>query len=308
MSIGSKKLPQTIWQRVVSVLRATPDTDAPAFSCRTSASAPHVSGRRGKLGRVTLIGAGPGDAELLTLKAARAIGSADVILHDALVSAQVLDFASSGTRLIPVGKRSRRVSCRQDDINDLMVRLAREGNHVARLKSGDPTIFGRAGEELARLDGAGIAYDIIPGITSSAAMAASLGVSLTHRDHAHSVRFVTGHAVGGSFPEDLDWRGLADPQTTTIVYMGARTAAEIAARMIKEGRSGDTPVVAVANISRPNEKRWSGSLADLANSTTALDLKQPVLIGIGGVFAATDAAGSASAQHQPASRSTAVKS
>lgn len=237
-------------------------------------------------GRVTLVGAGPGDAELLTLKAVRALQSADVILFDALVSDDVLDLARREAKRMLVGKRGHRPSCRQEDINALMLKLARQGKHVVRLKSGDPVIFGRAGEEIAELEAAGIPVTIVPGITSASAMAAALGISLTHRDFAHSVRFVIGHARDGALPKDLDWKGLADPHTTLVVYMGGRTGHELAGRIIAAGLAPSTPVAAVTAVSRAYETVWSGTLADLASGLFSCAGDQPVLIGIGQAFAA----------------------
>lgn len=235
-------------------------------------------------GRVTLVGAGPGDAELLTLKAVRALQAADVILYDDLVSDDVLELARREARRMLVGKRGGRESCRQDDINALMVRLARQGRHIVRLKCGDPMIFGRGGEEIDQLDRAGISCEVVPGITAASAMSAALGVSLTHRDLAQSVRFITGHSRAGGLPETLDWGGLADRDTTLVVYMGGRTAATFAARLIAEGLSAATPAVAVASISRANEARWRGTLANLADAGP-LQESRPLLIGIGDVFA-----------------------
>lgn len=250
-----------------------------------------LAGRDGVAGgRVTMVGAGPGDAELLTLKAMRALQAADIILFDDLVSAEVLELARREAKRMMVGKRGRRASCRQDDINALMVRLARQGKHVVRLKSGDPMIFGRAGEEIASLRAAGIPVEVVPGITAGIAAASRLGVSLTHRDHAHSVRFVTGHARDGSLPQDLDWRGIADAETTTIFYMGGRTAPEIAARLLAEGLPGETPAVALASVSRADEQRWQGSLQDLLAAPPFRDSAAPVLIGVGRSFAAVQAA------------------
>lgn len=237
------------------------------------------------VGRVTLVGAGPGDGELLTLKAVRLLQSADVILFDDLVSDDTLELARREAKRVMVGKRGGRESCAQNDINDLMVGLARQGKHVVRLKSGDPTIFGRAGEEVARLAAEGIAVEIVPGVTSAAAMAASLGVSLTHRDHAHSVRFVTGHARTGQLPEDLDWRGLADGETTLVFYMAGRTAGAIAERLIAEGLSAETPAVIVASVSRPEFEVHPTTVGDLVRSDARSPGEGPVLIGIGRVFA-----------------------
>jgi len=237
-------------------------------------------------GCVTLVGAGPGDADLLTIKALRALQNADAILFDDLVSDEVLDLARREAKRFMVGKRGGRESCRQDDINALMIKLARAGRRVVRLKSGDPMIFGRAGEEIAQLEAAGIAVDVVPGITAALAAAASLGVSLTHRDHAHSVRFVTGHARSGALPEDLDWQGLADPQTSLVFYMAGRTSRAVAGKLRAHGLADSTPVVAMSGVSRADEQRWCGTLAEMARSALPLDTAQPTLVGIGPVFAA----------------------
>ncbi len=251
------------------------------------------SGERG--GRVTLVGAGPGDAELLTIKAMRALQRADVILYDDLVSNEVLDLARREAKRMLVGKRGGRASCRQEDINALMVKLAGQGKQVVRLKSGDPMIFGRAGEEIAELKAAGIPVDIVPGVTAALGAAARLGISLTHRDHAHSVRFVTGHSRGGELPADLDWRGLADPETTLIVYMGGHTATLIAGRLMAEGLSGATPVALVENATRRDERVEATTLAGLMARPVATT--GPVLLAVGRVFAE---AASTTAAHVPA--------
>lgn len=238
-------------------------------------------------GRVTLVGAGPGNAELLTLKAVRALQAADVILYDDLVSDDVLELARREAKRMLVGKRGRRDSCRQDDINAMMVKLARQGRHVVRLKSGDPMIFGRAGEEIAMLAAEGIAVEVVPGITAAAALAASLGASLTHRDRAHSVRFVTGHSRAGELPADLDWRGLADPETTLIVYMGGRTSPLIAERLIAEGLPASTPVVAASSVSRPEMRTLRTTVAGLLQPGALAALDGPILVGIGAAFLET---------------------
>ncbi len=238
-----------------------------------------------KLGRVTLVGAGPGDPELLTMKAVRAMQEADVILFDALVSQDVLAFARSTAKRMLVGKRGHRPSCRQEDINDLMLKLARQGKHVVRLKCGDPVLFGRAGEEIAHLSAAGIPVSIVPGITSASAMASMFNVSLTHRHHAQSVRFVTGHTKDGAMPDDLDWRGLADASSTLVIYMGGRTGAAIGRRLIAEGLAEHTPCAVAISISRPEERQCFGTLGALAAGTLTTTSDDPVLIGIGSVFA-----------------------
>jgi uroporphyrin-III C-methyltransferase/precorrin-2 dehydrogenase/sirohydrochlorin ferrochelatase len=241
----------------------------------------------GAVGHVTLVGAGPGDAELLTLKAVRALQAADVILFDDLVSEDVLELARREAKRLMVGKRGGRASCAQDDINDLMTRLALKGKHVVRLKSGDPMIFGRAGEEIEHLERAGVPVDVVPGITAGTALASALGVSLTHRDMAQSVRFVTGCAKTGRLPDNLDWRGLADPLTTTIFYMAGGTAGTIAVRLVEEGFAPDTPAVMVSNVSR-GEQRWAGPISALGEASSRRDAAKPVIIGIGRVFGRAD--------------------
>ena len=245
------------------------------------------AGRRGSgRGLVTLVGAGPGDAELLTLKAVRALQAADVILFDDLVSSQVLELARREAKRMLVGKRGGRESCKQEDINDMMIRLAKAGKRVVRLKSGDPMIFGRAGEEIAALEAENIPVEIVPGITAASAMASRLGVSLTHRDHAQSVRFVTGHSRQGKLPENIDWQSLSNPSVTTVFYMGGRTATSIEEALLAHGMPASTPVAIMISVSRENEQRWCGSLVQLAAAVERMGVNEPILIGIGDAFGA----------------------
>ena len=276
---------RAFWERFVD--RAFAGNQPPEEGAdRTLLADAERLGRQSAIGRVTLVGAGPGDAELLTLKAVRALQAADVILFDDLVSEEVLELARREAKRLLVGKRGGRTSCRQEDINDMMVKLARAGKRVVRLKSGDPMIFGRAGEEIARLQEEGIPVDVVPGIIAANAMAARLGISLTHRDHAQSVRFVTGHSRDGGLPQDMDWSSLADPHTTNVFYMGGRTAPLIAARLIDEGASPATPVVIVSKVSRPAERQWRGTLKNMAEGIASIGYDDPVLIAIGGSLAA----------------------
>jgi uroporphyrin-III C-methyltransferase/precorrin-2 dehydrogenase/sirohydrochlorin ferrochelatase len=221
----------------------------------------------------------------LTLKAVRALQSADVILFDDLVSDDVLELARREAKRLLVGKRGGRVSCRQEDINDMMIKLAKAGKRVVRLKSGDPAMFGRAGEEIASLEDQGIVVDIIPGITAASAAAARLGVSLTHRDHAQTVRFVTGHSRQGDLPTTLDWTSMAGTATTSIFYMGGRTATQIKSNLLAAGMSRDTPVIVVSAVSRSNEVCWKGALYQLDAAVSSIGVDQPVLLGVGRVFA-----------------------
>ena len=236
-----------------------------------------------KAGKVTLVGAGPGDPELLTLKALKALQSADVILFDNLVSEDVLDLARREAQCICVGKRGGRPSCRQDDINALMVKFAKQGKHVVRLKSGDPMIFGRAGEEISILENAGLAVNVVPGITAACAAASRLGVSLTHRDHAQSVKYITAHSRKGELP-DLDWASCADETNTLMIYMGARTAPQLAGALLANGMPRNMPVMIAKGVSRADEEVSYYRLADLLSAS--IDRSQPVLIGIGRVFSA----------------------
>lgn len=276
---------RAFWERFVDRVFATTDTPEEGVGRALLADAERLA-EAPATGRVTLVGAGPGEAELMTLKAVRALQSADVILFDDLVSDEVLELARREARRMLVGKRGGRESCRQEDINDMMVTLARAGKHVVRLKSGDPAIFGRAGEEIERLEREGIPVEIVPGITAASAMASRLGVSLTHRDCAQSVRFITGHSRHGGLPADVDWRAVADSRTTTIFYMGGRTACLIAERLAVEGLPAATPAVIVSNVSRPSEKRWLGTVESIPAGIAAIGFENPVLIGVGAVFEA----------------------
>jgi uroporphyrin-III C-methyltransferase/precorrin-2 dehydrogenase/sirohydrochlorin ferrochelatase len=236
-------------------------------------------------GKVTLVGAGPGDAEYLTIKAVRALQSADVILFDDLVSNDVLELARREAKRILVGKRSGRPSCKQADINAMMVSLAKQGHHVVRLKSGDPMIFGRAGEEIAALEAENIPVQVVPGISAAIALAASLNISLTHRDCAQSVRFVTGHSRHGGLPDNLDWRALSDPSTSHVYYMAGRNGAAIAEKLIAHGMRSRTDVAIASDISRPEQVVVHTNLTEMAEALGNLDLTKPVLIMVGNALA-----------------------
>jgi uroporphyrin-III C-methyltransferase / precorrin-2 dehydrogenase / sirohydrochlorin ferrochelatase len=236
-------------------------------------------------GKVIFVGAGPGDPELLTMKAVRALQGADVILHDDLVSAEVLDLARREARRMLVGKTGHGPSCKQSDINGLMVALAAKGRRVVRLKSGDPGIFGRLTEELAACRRAGIATEIVPGITAAQGAAASLGLSLTERRLARRLQFVTGHGDDGALPNDLSDAALADPKATTIVYMPRRTIAELSARAIAAGLPPGTPAVAVIAATQPGETRVAGTIATLPGLVAGTPASGPMLVMIGAAMA-----------------------
>src|SRR3954469_20860937 len=236
-------------------------------------------------GSVTLVGAGPGDPELLTLRAVRALQSADVILIDDLVAPGILDFARREAKKMLVGKTGFAPSCKQEEINALMVSLAKSGKRVVRLKGGDPLIFGRAGEEVAACRAAGIAVEVVPGITAAQGAAARLLVSLTHRGDARRVQYVTGHDRDGKLPADINWHALADPAATTIVYMPKKTLRELSARAMAQGLDPATPAVAIANATRPDEIIVRGTIADITDRIDADAPDGPLLVMIGKVLA-----------------------
>jgi uroporphyrin-III C-methyltransferase/precorrin-2 dehydrogenase/sirohydrochlorin ferrochelatase len=233
------------------------------------------------LGSVTLVGAGPGDPELLTIKAVKALQLADAVLFDDLVAKPILEFVRPGARMINVGKRGYRNSCKQPDINAMMVSLAQEGLKIVRLKSGDPLIFGRAGEEIEACQTAGIALTVIPGVTSAQGAAASLKVSLTNRDHARRLQFITAHDRRGHLPQDIDWSAVADPAATTIIYMPKRTLAELTDVALVHGLDPSTPTIAVANATRPDEQVFISTVGAIAAKLDAAHPEGPVLVMVG---------------------------
>ncbi len=243
-------------------------------------------------GKVWLVGAGPGDPELLTLKALRVLGTADVLVYDRLIPDAILKLAPATARRLYVGKRKSFHSVPQDDLNDLLVALGGEGLQVVRLKGGDPFVFGRGGEELLACRAAGLACEVVPGVSAALAASASVGAPLTHRGLAQAVTFVTGHAAvgtggdGGFADPDLDWRSLAKPNHTVVIYMGLSTAPTISARLIQAGRSPSTPVLLVENVSQPSERRAVATLATLALAAVAFSA--PTILVVGEVAAMAD--------------------
>ncbi len=235
-------------------------------------------------GVVHIVGAGPGDPELLTLKAFRLIQRADVILYDRLVGDGVLALARRDADRLYVGKAKSNHAIPQHAIEARMIALAREGKMVVRLKGGDPFVFGRGGEELEALGAAGIPAYVTPGITAATGCAASAGMPLTHRDHAQAVTFVTGHAKDNGDP-DLDWAALAVLKNTLVVYMGVGNAGGIAANLITHGRAGDTPVAIIENGTRDDQKIVKGALKDLETLINAGGVEGPALLVIGEVAA-----------------------
>ncbi len=234
-------------------------------------------------GRVTLVGAGPGDPDLLTVKAIRALQDADVVLFDALVSDDILELARREAQRMPVGKRGGRPSCRQEEINRLMVRFAGEGKHVVRLKAGDPAIFSRGGEEVRALRAAGIAVSIVPGITTASAAAASIGMTLTDRHSGRQLLYVSGHGRGDG-PAEIDWQAVASGRTTIALYMGRGRLAAFGAKAMAHGASASRPVSVGVSISRPDEAWVHSTLGQVATAIAELDPEQPCLILMGEVL------------------------
>jgi len=230
-------------------------------------------------GVVHLVGAGPGDPELLTLKARRLLHEADVVIHDRLVPPAILELARREARIVEVGKTPSGPSWKQADIGALVVAAARAGGSVVRLKGGDPAVFGRLDEEIAALEAAGVRYGIVPGITSASAAAAAIGQSLTRRGRNSAFRILTGHDVDG-FAEH-DWRALARPGATAAVYMGLKASTFLRGRLLMHGAAADTPVTAVENASRPDQRVIGTTLIDLPKALDDAAPAGPVMILLG---------------------------
>jgi len=244
-------------------------------------------------GKVWLIGAGPGDPELITLKAVRALGAADVVLVDDLVDRRVLAHARPGARVVEVGKRGGCKSTPQAFIEKLMVRLARRGAAVARLKGGDPLVFGRGGEEIEALAAAGVPVEIVSGVTAGVAVPAALGIPVTHRDVARGVTFLTGHTRDGAGP---DWAALRATGTTLVIYMGMKRVAALVAGMLEAGYPADTPACAIQNGTLQTQAQVVTTLGALPAAAAEARLDSPAILVIGEVvrharIAAATAAG-----------------
>lgn len=237
-------------------------------------------------GKVWLVGAGPGDLELLTLKAYRILKKADVVLYDALVSDEILSLIPKEAELIAVGKRAGKHSAAQDEINQLLVTKAYTRKNVVRLKGGDPFIFGRGGEELETLAASGVAFEVVPGITAASGTSAYAGIPLTHRDHAQGVTFITGHCKLESRP--MDWQAYANSANTLVVYMGILNANTIQQGLIGAGRSPQTPVAIVSKATTAAQQRFFGTLGELTELAAHPELEMPALMIIGEVVGLAD--------------------
>ncbi len=294
------RLRRAFWERFSAKAMAAPgqppaDEDFRAMLAETMSAAPDAA-----QGSVVIVGAGPGDPELLTLKAVRALQSADVVLYDDLVSEGVLGYARREARKIAVGKRAGRASCRQLDICSEIVRHASSGKRVVRLKGGDPAIFGRLDEEIDACRRAGFLPEIVPGVTTASGAAAALGFSLTRRREAPRLQFVTAHGADGGLPRELDIAALADPGVTTCIYMGLSTAGALSAALIARGLDPATPARLVINATRPEMASHRTTLAAIADVAREARGEGPGLILIGRALAPADHALDASGSVGPA--------
>jgi uroporphyrin-III C-methyltransferase len=238
-----------------------------------------------EVGTVHLVGAGPGDPDLLTLRAARLVMSASLIVHDGLVDAAILAMARPGARLISVAKSRSRHTMKQDDINALLVREALAGKDVVRLKGGDPFVFGRGGEEAEACRASGVPVQVVPGISSAMGAAAAAQIPLTHRDHASIVSFVAGQCKGLS---EQDWSGLAGKGRTLVIFMGLATAAQISEKLMADGLTPDVPVAVIEKATRADMRVLRTALAGLADLVSHERVQSPALIVIGEVAAQSD--------------------
>lgn len=239
------------------------------------------AGRDEPVGEVYLVGGGPGDPDLLTFRALRLMQQADVIVHDRLISKEVLDLCRRDAERIYVGKERDNHALPQDQINQLLARLAKEGKRVCRLKGGDPFIFGRGGEEIETLAAEGVNFQVVPGITAAIGMSSYAGIPLTHRDYSQAVTFVTGHLKDGSM--NLNWPALAQPNQTVVFYMGLKGLPVICENLIKHGRAPETPMALVQQATTPRQKEFIGTLGTIAKVIEKEEVKAPTLIVVGEV-------------------------
>ncbi len=275
------------WEHILTAPATTLARSGKIDEALTAALA-EIKAPKPRTGVVHLVGAGPGDPELLTLKALRLLSEADVIVYDRLVGDAIMDLARRDSERFYVGKQRSNHSVPQDQIHALLVEQATLGKRVVRLKGGDPFVFGRGGEEVEALKAAGIEVHVTPGITAALGCAASAGVPLTHRDHAQSVTFITGHAKDGDAEHNdlqLDWAALSLAHHTLVIYMGVATAASVCARLMEHGRAGATPALIIETGTRPDEVRTATQLNQLAATLAANPPKGPTLVIIGEVTA-----------------------
>ncbi len=232
---------------------------------------------------VAIVGAGPGDPGLLTVRARALIDAGEVFVLDALVSAEILDTLPAGAERFDVGKRRGKHLAEQEEINALLVRLAREGRRVVRLKGGDPLLFGRGGEEMQALKEAGVAYVVVPGVSAAIAGPAMAGIPVTHRDHAAAFTIVTGHECEELARDPLRWRAMAESGHTLVILMGLTHLGSIASRLVIAGRPSETPVAVVQEATTPRERSVTGTLADIAERVAHAGIVAPAVVVVGSV-------------------------
>jgi len=264
----------------------TTQADRPTASELASATRAGTAANAAHRGEVYLVGAGPGDPELLTLRALKLMERAEVVLYDNLVSQGILDLIPAGVERVYVGKQRANHTLRQEEINERLVREAHAGRRVLRLKGGDPFMFGRGGEEIDSLAANGIPFEVVPGITAALGVAAFAGIPLTHRDHAQACLFVTGHLKDGSM--DLDWPALVRPRQTVVVYMGLLCLPILCAKLIEHGQSPDHPAAVVQQGTAPTQRVVTGTLATLPALAEQAQLHGPTLIIVGDVVRLRD--------------------
>ncbi|MEN7430559.1 siroheme synthase CysG [Chromobacterium sp. TRC.1.1.SA] len=274
------------WETVLEGPLADAVMNGDEAAARAEMEARIAAGGADRAGAVYLVGAGPGNPDLLTFRALRLMQQADVVLYDKLVAPELLELVRRDAERIYVGKARANHALPQDDINQLLVDLARQGKRVLRLKGGDPFTFGRGGEEISTLAEHGIAFEVVPGITSASGAAAYAGIPLTHRDYAQSVTFVTGHKQDGSI--DLDWQALTRPHQTVVVYMGVSTAAELCQAFVDNGRAAATPAAAVEWATTERQRAVCGTLATLPGLMASHGIASPALIIVGEVVELAD--------------------
>ncbi|WP_051329296.1 uroporphyrinogen-III C-methyltransferase [Geminicoccus roseus] len=238
------------------------------------------------VGKVYLVGAGPGDPELLTLKALRVLQSCDVIVHDRLIAPELMEMVPPHVERIFAGKRRDFHFLPQNDINQLLVELAKAGRTVVRLKGGDPFVFGRGGEELETLVQAGIPFEVVPGVSAANGVGAYAGIPLTHRDHAQSVLFVTGHTKNGE--PDLNWTAICQPRQTIVIYMGLKPLKALCAKLVQHGLGPDLPAAAIESGTLPEQRVVTGTLATLPELAASVQFDGPVLVIVGSVVGLRD--------------------
>ncbi|MGX9418102.1 uroporphyrinogen-III C-methyltransferase [Vibrio sp. WJH972] len=273
--IGNKKVAQLASAEAVSIK---------VKNAESQLTLSRVTKSQLQAGEVALVGAGPGDPELLTVKALSYLQQADIVLYDYLVSEDIMSLIPSSTILVCVGKRAGHHSVPQEKTNQLIVDFAKQGHRVVRIKGGDPFMFGRGGEELEVLFDAGIKFQVIPGITAAAGATAYAGIPLTHRDHAQSAIFVTGHVKAEN--DDIDWSTLARGRQTLVIYMGLMKSNYIQKQLLKHGRQGDTPIAIIERGTQSKQQVFKGKLSDL--SQLAAGAESPSLIVIGEVVSLSD--------------------